>query len=43
MPQIKNSEKTIIVVSHDDDLIELADTVILFDQGSIVEKERDLN
>jgi ABC-type lipoprotein export system ATPase subunit len=35
--ELKNSEKTIIVVTHDDDLISLADNVFLFDQGKIVE------
>ncbi len=41
--ELKNGEKTIIVVTHDDDLIALADKVILFDQGNIIEQERDLN
>lgn len=35
--ELKNSEKTIIIVTHDDDLIALADKVILFDQGKIIE------
>ncbi|MHA2035547.1 MAG: ABC transporter ATP-binding protein [Promethearchaeota archaeon] len=41
--ELKNGEKTIIVVTHDDYLIALADKVILFDQGKIIEQERDLN
>ncbi|MHA1932287.1 MAG: ABC transporter ATP-binding protein [Promethearchaeota archaeon] len=35
--ELKNNEKTIIIATHDDDLIALADKVILFDQGKIVE------
>jgi len=35
--ELKNSEKTIIIATHDDDLLSLADRVILFDQGKIVE------
>jgi putative ABC transport system ATP-binding protein len=35
--ELKNSEKTIIVVTHDDDLLSLADRVIVFDQGKIIE------
>jgi putative ABC transport system ATP-binding protein len=35
--ELKDSEKTIIIATHDDDLISLADKVILFDQGKIVE------
>jgi len=41
--ELKNGEKTIIIATHDDDLIALADTVITFDQGKIVEKETELN
>ncbi|MHA2283905.1 MAG: ABC transporter ATP-binding protein [Promethearchaeota archaeon] len=39
--ELKNGEKTIIIVTHDDDLIALADKVILFDQGKIVDKKED--
>jgi len=35
--ELKNSEKTIIVATHDDDLLSLADRVIVFDQGKIIE------
>ena len=35
--ELKNSEKTIIIATHDDDLLSLADRVIVFDQGKIVE------
>jgi len=35
--ELKNSEKTIIIATHDDDLLSLADRVIIFDQGKIVE------
>ncbi len=35
--ELKNSEKTIIIATHDDDLLALADRVITFDQGKIVE------
>ncbi len=35
--ELKNSEKTIIVATHDDDLLSLADRVVVFDQGKIVE------
>ena len=35
--ELKNSEKTIIIVTHDDDLIALADKVFSFDQGKIIE------
>jgi putative ABC transport system ATP-binding protein len=35
--ELKNSEKTIIIATHDDDLLALADRVIIFDQGKIVE------
>ena len=41
--ELKNGEKTIIIASHDDDLIALADKVITFDQGKIVENEREIN
>lgn len=33
---MKNSGKTIIIVSHDDYLIELADTIISFEDGKII-------
>ncbi|MFW9771587.1 MAG: ABC transporter ATP-binding protein [Candidatus Heimdallarchaeota archaeon] len=36
--ELKNSGKTIIVVTHDDYLIELADTIIKFEDGKIVEQ-----
>jgi len=35
--ELKSSEKTIIIATHDDDLLSLADRVIVFDQGKIVE------
>ena len=35
--ELKNSEKTIIIATHDDDLIALADKVFSFDQGKIIE------
>ncbi len=35
--ELKNSEKTIIIATHDDDLLSLADRVLVFDQGKIVE------
>ncbi|MHA1987347.1 MAG: ABC transporter ATP-binding protein [Promethearchaeota archaeon] len=35
--ELKNSEKTIIIATHDDELLSLADRVIVFDQGKIVE------
>jgi len=35
--ELKNNEKTIIIATHDDDLLSLADRVIVFDQGKIVE------
>ncbi len=41
--ELRNSENTIIIATHDDDLIALADKVILFDQGKIIEEERNLN
>ncbi len=37
---LKSNEKTIIIATHDDDLIELADHVILFDEGKIVEEKQ---
>ncbi|MFX1476888.1 MAG: ABC transporter ATP-binding protein [Promethearchaeota archaeon] len=35
---LKDKEKTIIVVTHDDDLIGIADRVISFDDGKIIEE-----
>ena len=35
--ELKNSEKTIIIATHDDNLIALADKVFSFDQGKIIE------
>jgi putative ABC transport system ATP-binding protein len=35
--ELKNNQKTIIIATHDDDLLALADRVIIFDQGKIVE------
>jgi putative ABC transport system ATP-binding protein len=36
---LKNSEKTVIIATHDDDLIVLADQIISFDEGKIVEEK----
>lgn len=38
---LKSSEKTLIIATHDDDLIALADHVILFDEGKIVEEKNN--
>ena len=37
--ELKESEKTVMVVTHDDHLISLADRVIHFDNGKIVDEE----
>ncbi|MBA7555096.1 putative ABC transporter ATP-binding protein YknY [subsurface metagenome] len=41
--ELKSSEKTIIIVTHDDDLIALADRIISFDEGKIVEEKQQPN
>ncbi len=41
--ELKSSEKTIIIATHDDDLIALADRVISFDEGKIVEEKQQPN
>ena len=41
--ELKYSEKTIIIATHDDDLIALADRVISFDEGKIVEEKQQPN
>ncbi|MFX0080468.1 MAG: ABC transporter ATP-binding protein [Candidatus Hodarchaeota archaeon] len=40
---LKSSEKTVITVTHDDDLIALADRLISFEEGKIVEEKLKLN
>jgi len=40
---LKTSDKTIIIATHDDDLIELADQIISFDEGKIVEEKHVSN
>ncbi|MFW9823855.1 MAG: ABC transporter ATP-binding protein [Candidatus Thorarchaeota archaeon] len=40
---LKTSEKTVIIVTHDDHLIALADRVISFDQGKIIDQESEEN
>ncbi|MFX1455698.1 MAG: ABC transporter ATP-binding protein [Promethearchaeota archaeon] len=39
--ELKKSEKTVIIVTHDDDLITLAERVIQFDQGKIIDQENE--
>ena len=39
LKELKNATKTIIIVTHDDYLIELADRIINFDDGKIVNEE----
>jgi len=41
--ELKSSEKTIIIATHDDDLIALADRIISFDEGKIVEEKQQPN
>lgn len=41
--ELKYSEKTIIIATHDDDLIALADNIISFDEGKIVEEKQQSN
>ena len=41
--ELKYSEKTIIIATHDDDLIALADNIISFDEGKIVEERKQTN
>ena len=40
---LKKDEKTIIIATHDDDLIALADKIISFDKGKIISEERISN
>ncbi|MFX1345898.1 MAG: ABC transporter ATP-binding protein [Promethearchaeota archaeon] len=40
---LKTSEKTVIIATHDNDLIELADQIISFDEGKIVEEKHQSN
>ena len=41
--ELKSNEKTIIIATHDDDLIALADNIISFDEGKIVEEKQQSN
>lgn len=41
--ELKYNEKTIIIATHDDDLIALADNIISFDEGKIVEEKQQSN
>jgi len=41
--ELKSSEKTIIIATHDDVLIALADRIISFDEGKIVEEKQQPN
>jgi len=41
--ELKSSEKTIIIATHDDNLIALADNIISFDEGKIVEEKQKPN
>ena len=34
---MKNDEKTLIIATHDDKIIELADQLITFEEGKIIE------
>ncbi|MFX1571945.1 MAG: ABC transporter ATP-binding protein [Promethearchaeota archaeon] len=40
---LKEDKKTIIIATHDDDLIALADRIISFDEGKIINEERISN